>query len=98
MGAEYNLQENANNVINQERTGLSAYGSYDLSDGMSFFARYDELSSDNDWNLSKDGNFLIFGIQKEMVKGVKVALNYQSWTEATDDSEDSIFLNFEYKF
>ncbi|MGC6428948.1 MAG: hypothetical protein ACON4Y_01295 [Flavobacteriales bacterium] len=98
MGAEYNLQENANNVINQERTGLSAYGSYDLSDGMSFFARYDELSSDNDWNLSKDGNFLIFGIQKEMAKGVKVALNYQSWTEATDDSEDSIFLNFEYKF
>ena len=100
LGAEYNLQENAKNVTDQERTGLSAYGSYDLSDGMSLFGRYDELSSEDDWNLSKDGTFVIFGVQKEMVKGLKVALNYQSWTAATDDAEaeSSLFINLEYKF
>jgi hypothetical protein len=100
LGAEYNLQENAKNVTDQERTGMSAYGSYDLNDGMSLFGRYDELSSEDDWNLSKDGTFMIVGIQKQMVKGLKVALNYQSWTAATEgaDAESSIFMNLEFKF
>ena len=57
--------------VDQERTGISAYGSYNLNDGMSLFARYDELSSENDWNLSKDGTFMIVGVQKQMVKGLK---------------------------
>jgi hypothetical protein len=43
---------------------------------------------------------MIVGIEKEMVKGVKVALNYQSWTNAAEnaEAEESVFLNFEYKF
>jgi len=100
LGLEYNLQENAKNVTDQERTGISAYGSYDLSNGMSLFGRYDELASDQDWNISKDGSYMIVGIEKEMVKGVKVALNYQSWTNASEnaEAEESVFLNFEYKF
>lgn len=100
FGAEYNLQENAKNVTDQERTGISAYGSYDLNDGMSLFGRYDELTSEEDWNLSKDGTFVIVGVQKQMVKGLKVALNYQSWTSATAgaDAVNSVFMNLEYKF
>ena len=100
LGAEYNLQENAKNVSDQERTGISAYGSYDLNDGMSLFGRYDELSSEDDWNLSKDGTFVIIGVQKQMVKGVKVALNYQSWTAATDgaEAENTVFMNIQCKF
>jgi hypothetical protein len=67
---------------------------------MSLFARYDELSSENDWNLSKDGTFMIVGVQKQMVKGLKVALNYQSWTAATEnaEAESSVFMNLEFKF
>ena len=100
LGAEYNLQENAKNVLDQERTGISAYGSYNLNDGMSLFARYDELSSENDWNLSKDGTFMIIGVEKQMVKGLKVALNYQSSTAATEnaEAESSLFMNLEFKF
>ena len=100
LGAEYNLQENAKNVLDQERTGISAYGSYNLNDGMSLFARYDELSSENDWNLSKDGTFMIIGVEKQMVKGLKVALNYQSSTAATEnaEAESSVFMNLEFKF
>ncbi len=100
VGLEYNIQENAQNVSDRERTGISAYGSYDMSNGMSLFGRYDELASDEDWNISRDGSFMIVGIEKEMVKGVKVALNYQSWTNAAEnaEAEESVFLNFEYKF
>jgi len=100
LGLEYNLQENANNVINQERTGISAYGNYALNNGMSIFGRYDELSSENQWNISKDGNFIILGVEKEMVKGLKIALNYQSWTSEIEgtDSKDFVYMNFEYKF
>jgi len=100
LGLEYNLQDNAQNVANRERTGISAYGSYDLSNGMSLFGRYDELASDQDWNIAKDGTFMIVGIEKVMVKGVTVALNYQSWTNAAvnAEAEESVFLNFEYKF
>ncbi|MDB0006577.1 hypothetical protein N9E30_01345 [Flavobacteriales bacterium] len=100
VGLEYNIQENAQNVTDKERTGISAYGSYDMSNGMSLFGRYDELASDEDWNISRDGSFMILGIEKEMVKGVKVALNYQSWTNTAEnaEAEESVFLNFEYKF
>ena len=101
LGAEYNFQENAKNIKDQERTGISAYGSYDLSDGMSLFGRFDELSSEN-WsnNDPKDGTFMIVGVQKQMVKGLKVALNYQSWTADTEEAkaESSVFVNLEYKF
>ena len=100
VGLEYNIQENAQNVTDRERTGISAYGSYDMSNGMSLFGRYDELASDEDWNISRDGSFMIVGVEKEMVKGVKVALNYQSWTNTAEnaEAEESVFLNFEYKF
>ena len=100
LGAEYNIQENADNKTGKEKTGISAYGSYDLGDDMSLFGRYDELSSENDWNLSKDGTFMIVGVQKQMVKGLKVALNYQNWTAATEDAEaeNTLYLNLEYKF
>ncbi|MGB1932264.1 MAG: hypothetical protein ACPHL8_04365 [Flavobacteriales bacterium] len=100
VGIEYNIQENAENVSDRERTGISAYGTYNLSNGMSLFGRYDELASDEDWNISRDGSFMIVGIEKEMVKGVKVALNYQNWTNASEnaEAEETVFLNFLYKF
>lgn len=99
-GLEYNMQEGANNVADRVRQGISAYGSYDLGDDLSIFGRYDELSSEEDWNLDKDGTFMIVGVEKTMTKGVKASLNYQSWTDATEDAEaeGTVYLNLEYKF
>ena len=79
VGFEYNMQEGANNVTDQFRKGTSVYGAYDLGDGLSIFGRYDELTSENDWNLDKDGTFMIAGVEKVMTKGVKASLNYQSF-------------------
>ena len=56
---------------------------YSLGNDLSVFGRYDVLESEdnlgNQWNLSKDGNMMIIGVQKKMTKGVTVAMNVQSW-------------------
>ena len=100
VGFEYNIQEGSNNTIDQIRKGTSTYGAYNLGDGLSIFGRYDELTSDNDWNITNDGTFMIAGIEKVMTKGVKASLNYQSWTDAADDAEaqNTLYLSIEYKF
>ena len=47
---------------------------------------------------------MIYGIEREMVKGVTVALNMQSTTAEPSnevpnpEAENTLFLNLEYKF
>lgn len=100
VGLEYNLRENTNNVLDNNSTGLSAYATYKLNNGLSLFGRYDEMSSDENWNIAKDGTFTIFGIEKQMTKGVKIAANIQSYegAEVNSEAKNTFFLNFEYKF
>jgi len=99
LGLEYNLRENTNNISDKNSTGISAYMTYKLNDGISLFGRYDEMKSE-DWNNSKDGSFKIVGLEKQMTKGVKVAVNYQSYlsAEKNTEEENTFFLNLEYKF
>lgn len=108
LGGEYNIQENSGNIINNKKIGRSIYGGYNLNNNLSLFGRYDLLESedgmDNQWNIDKDGNMMIIGVQKKMVKGVTVALNMQSWQDATleteeeADRENTFYINLEYKF
>ena len=108
IGGEYNIQENADNVIDNKKIGRSVYGDYSLGNDLSVFGRYDVLESEdnlgNQWNLSKDGNMMIIGVQKKMTKGVTVAMNVQSWQKATleteeeADRENTFYINLEYKF
>ena len=56
-----------------------------------------------DGNIDNEGSLIIVGVEKEMVKGVKVAINLQSWKEATADeieaeAQNTLYLNLEYKF
>ena len=100
IGFEYNIQEHSGNVTDRIKKGTSVYATYKIQPTISIFGRYDELTSENDWNLDNDGSLIIAGVEKEMTKGVKVALNYQTYTDAIEgsDSEDKLFLNLEYKF
>ncbi len=108
VGGEYNIQENAGNILDKQKDGVSVYADYKLNNNYSVFGRYDKLSSEdengNQWNLEKDGDFTIFGIQRKMTKGVTVSLNMQTWQDATLEGEDdaeqesTLFLNLEYKF
>ena len=95
IGAEGDMMKNTNNVKDTEQNLLSIYGSYNISDNYTIFARYDDASE-----TDKEGSYTIYGIERKMAKGVKVAINMQSWTDAAEGSEaeSTLFLNLEYKF
>ena len=100
LGVEKANMMNAQNMIEKRKDLLSVFGNYNLSDKYAVFGRYDNLTSDEDWNILNDGNYTVFGIERQMAKGVKVAINIQSWTNATEDSEvaRTLYLNLGYTF
>ena len=95
IGGESNMMKNTNNVKDTEQNLVSVYGSYNISDKYTFFARYDDASE-----TAQEGSYTIYGIERKMAKGITVALNMQSWTDSAEGSEaeETIFLNLEYKF
>ena len=96
LGYEASLKQNADNIIaDEEKSLMSIYGSYKLNDDYTLFARYDDATE-----TAKEGSYTIYGIERQMTKGVTVALNMQSWTDAADGSEaeNTLYLNLEYKF
>ena len=95
IGAEIDKMENKDNVMNSEQEMMSIYGAYNISNNYTIFARYDDAKE-----TSQEGSFTIYGIERVMAKGVTIALNIQSWTDAAEGSEamDKLFLNLEYKF
>ncbi len=95
IGGETDMMRNANNVKDAEQNLLSIYGSYKISEDYTFFARYDDASE-----TDQEGSYTIYGIERIMAKGVTVALNIQSWADSAEgsESENTLFLNLEYKF
>ncbi len=99
IGAETNMMKNAGNMLNEEHELMSVYGSLKISRNYTLFGRYDDAT-----NTDKAETFMIYGIEREMVKGVTVALNMQSTTaepstlDPNPEAENTLFLNFEYKF
>ena len=96
LGCEASLMQNENNIIaNEEKSLMSIYGSYKLDENYTLFARYDDATE-----TSYEGSYTIYGVERKMAKGVTVALNMQSWTDAADgsDAENTLYLNLEYKF
>ena len=105
-GIEYNSLQNNDFVNNENLTGFSIYSSYELSEKIEFFGRFDQLSSNKfsgvttQWNLADDGQAIIGGIQFKLDKKVKIATNMQYWAPAdnTINKEVYMYINFEYKF
>ena len=95
IGGETNMMQNANNIEDAEKNLMSVYGSLKLSDNYTFFARHDDATE-----TDQEGSYTIYGIERNMAKGVTIALNMQSWTDAAEGSEaeQTLFLNLEYKF
>ena len=77
LGAEYNIYQNAGFAKDKDQYGLSVYGSARVSNMVDIYARYDNLSSHNDWNISKDENAAILGTQIKLGKYVKIAPNFR---------------------
>ena len=106
FGAEYNKQMNNGFKEDHDLNGTSFYANYKASKKVKLFARYDNLSSNKlngattDWNLSKDGELYIVGLEVAPVKGVKIAPNFSGWSPADDSKafSSTFILNFEFKF
>ena len=108
LAGEYNLRENTSNVIDNTSSAFSVYGSFDIGNDVSLFGRYDlsqsEDVNENQWNIENEGELSILGVEKQMTKGVKLALNVNSFKQATLDDEpeaeliNTLYLNLEYKF
>jgi len=96
LGCEASLMQNSGNIIaDEEKSLMSIYVSYKLNEDYTLFTRYDDAKE-----TAKEGSYTIYGIERQMTKGVTVALNMQSWTDAADGSEaeNTLYLNLEYKF
>jgi len=105
-GVEYNMQSNNKMKDGFDYSGLSVFGSYQASDLLEGFVRYDNLSSvtlsgaNDAWNIKKDGQLIIAGIEISLAKGIKVAPNYQGWLPAASGAKSfsSLYINVEWKF
>ena len=75
LGAEYNIYQNAKFEMDHDLYGLSVYGTAHVSKVVDIFARYDNLSSNNDWNILKDESAAMLGAQIKLGKYVKIAPN-----------------------
>lgn len=100
LAAEYNSQQNQKNVDSHTVYGPSIWASVTPAKNFKIYARYDDLSSKNDWNKSKDGSLLIAGLEYAPVKGIKLSPNFQGWNPADSSkpNSSSLMLNCEIKF
>ena len=100
IGAEYNYMANVSNKEDADLSGYSIFASVNLSKETSLFARFDDLHSKNDWNISKDESAAIFGAQFKLGKYVKVAPNFRmSMPKATGaDNAYSAYINCYFGF
>ncbi len=106
VGAEYNLQIN-NGMINlHDMSGVSFYSAVNLATKFSVFARYDYLKSILNpgdtlpWNVKKDGQLFMAGLDYSPAKGVRIAPTYSGWAPEDDTMSftSMIALNFEIRF
>lgn len=95
IGAEYNQMWNASYEDGADQNGYSIFGSVRLSDVADLYARFDDLYSADDWNISKDESAAILGAQFKLGKYVKVAPNFRMNMPKADGADDgySAYIN-----
>ena len=77
LGGEYNLYKNDGYVKGKDLYGFSIYGTTKLNEKTEIYARYDNLSSKDDWNEAKDESAILTGLQFKLGKYVKIAPNFR---------------------
>lgn len=95
IGAEYNYLWNASYKDGADQNGYSIFASVKLSKVADLYARYDDLYSKNDWNISKDESVAILGAQFKLGKYVKIAPNFRMSMPKADGAKNgySAYVN-----
>ncbi|HKJ06691.1 MAG TPA: hypothetical protein VJ970_04415 [Flavobacteriaceae bacterium] len=109
LGAEYNMLNNATKYSSPaedyELDGFSIYSTYELSNKVELFARFDQLNSNTlsgdtePSNEAKNGNQILAGVQVSPLKGLNFALNYRNFSFDDDaiNNKSLIYLNAQFK-
>ena len=100
IGAEYNHMLNASNTKGNDQFGYSAFASVKVAKNADIYARFDDLYSKNDWNISKDEQAVIIGAQFKLGKYVKVAPNFRMSMPKADGAKNeySAYVNCYFGF
>ncbi len=104
--AEYNYQENVGMTDGRDRFGPSFFTTYIPVPNIKIFGRYDQMNSntlegENDpWQINRDGQLIIAGVEYSPVRGVKFAPNYRMWNPENNSlpTINSVYLNCEVRF
>ena len=85
--------------------GTSFYTLYKPCKDFMIFGRFDDLKSkalegqSDPWQLNKDGQLIIAGLEYTPIKGVKITPNIRYWNPADNSAATTFaYLNFEFKF
>ena len=100
LGAEYNHMLNASHKAGNDQFGYSVFGSVNVAKNADIYARFDDLYSKNDWNISKDEQAALIGAQFKLGKYVKVAPNFRMSMPKADGAKNeySAYVNCYFGF
>ncbi len=106
FAGEYNYQANYRYNKGEDMYGTSIYATYIASEKIKVFARYDLLASstlpneDDPWQINRDGQLIMAGVEFNPIKGVKLTPNVRNWSYAQEGAANRVdlFLNCEVKF
>ena len=100
IGAEYNHMLNSTYTKGNEQFGYSLFGSVKVAKYADIYARFDDLYSNNDWNIAKDERAAILGAQFKLGKYVKIAPNFRMSIPKADGAKNaySAYINCYFGF
>ncbi|MBQ4056800.1 MAG: porin [Bacteroidaceae bacterium] len=88
VAAEYNWLGNSGNVKDADMYGYSVYGTVKMNKNLEAFARYDLLTSKDDWNEAKDESTILAGMQFKLGKYVKLAPNFRMYMPKKEGADN----------
>lgn len=91
IGAEYNHLWNSSYTDGADLYGYSLFASARLTKTSEIYARFDDLYSKDDWNISKDESAAILGAQFKLGKYVKIAPNLRMSMPKADGAKNGCY-------
>ncbi len=88
IGTEYNLMENYKGIENHNKSGFSVYASVKASKHADIFARYDDVSSKDDWAKDDDEGVMLLGAQFKLGKYVRLSPNFRMIIPKADGADN----------
>ena len=100
IGAEYNHMINVSYTDGNDQFGYSVFGSVKVAKYAELYARFDDLYSNDDWNIAKDKRAAILGAQFKLGKYVKIAPNFRMSMPKADGAKSaySAYINCYFGF